>query len=105
MSAEGPVLIDWTNHRIGRRALDVALTWLVLACFDPDDDALRIHLASLRDELLRSFLDAVDANAAVAVLPEAAAIRRADPATTAEEHSRIDRLLSVASAESARSDA
>jgi fructosamine-3-kinase len=35
MSADGPVLIDWTNHRTGLRALDVALTWLVLDCFDP----------------------------------------------------------------------
>ncbi len=98
MSADGPVLIDWTNHRIGPRALDVALTWLVLDCFDPDDDALRIQLASLRVEFLRSFLEAVDASAAAAALPEAAVIRRADPATTSEEHSRIDRLLSVMSA-------
>ena len=95
MSADGPVLIDWTNHRIGPRALDVALTWLVLDCFDPDDDALRAQLAPLRDELLRSFLEAVDADAAAAALPEAALIRRADPSTTSEEHSRIDRLVRV----------
>jgi hypothetical protein len=87
------VLIDWTNHRTGPRALDVALTWLVLGCFDPDDDALRAQLAPLRAELLRSFLEAVDADAAAAALPEAAIIRRADPSTTSEEYSRIDRLV------------
>ena len=75
MSAGGPVLIDWTNHRIGPRALDVALTWLVLDCFDPDDESLRIQLASLRVEILRSFLEGVDASAAAAALPEAAMIR------------------------------
>lgn len=105
MSADGPVLIDWTNHRSGPRALDVALTWLLLDCFDPDDDALRIRLGSLRGEFLRSFLEAMDASAAAAALPEAGAIRRADPATTSEEHSRINHLLSVVGAESPRSSA
>jgi hypothetical protein len=81
----------------------VALTWLVLDCFDPDDHALRIQPASLRVELLRSFLEAVDAHAAAAALPEAAVIRRADPTGTSEEHSQLDRLLSIVRAESARS--
>lgn len=100
MSPDGPVLIDWTNFRIGPRALDVALTWLVLESFDPDDDALRVQLAPLRRELLRSFLEAVDVPAAAAALPDAAVIRRADPATTAAERFRIDHLVSVASASS-----
>ncbi|HEX8509060.1 MAG TPA: phosphotransferase [Propionibacteriaceae bacterium] len=95
MSAEGPVLFDWTNQRTGPRALDVALTWLMLGCFNPDDDALRAHLAPLRAEFLRCFLEAVDAGAAAAALPEAAMIRRADASTTFEEHSRIDRLVRV----------
>lgn len=104
MSGDGPVLIDWTNHRTGPRALDVALTWLVLACFDPDDDVLRHQLAPLRHGFLRSFLEAVDSGAAAAALPEAARIRQADPSTTFEERSRISRLLTVEGAESAVSD-
>ncbi|MEP6852309.1 MAG: ester cyclase [bacterium] len=84
MSEKGPVLIDWTNHRTGPRALDVALTWLLLDCFDPDEPALTLQLAPLRAELLRSFSAAVDVVAAAAALPDAAAIRHADPATTPE---------------------
>jgi hypothetical protein len=31
----------WTNCRFASRALDIALTWLILACFDPTDVAVR----------------------------------------------------------------
>lgn len=99
MSPDGPVLIDWTNHRTGRRALDVALTWMVLQCFDPDDDAMRLQFASLRAALVRGFLGSVDVAAAAASLQDAAVIRHADPATSATEHTRIDRLLAVANAD------
>jgi hypothetical protein len=92
------VLIDWTNHRPGPRALDVALTWLVLECFDPGDHVLGDQFAQMKVELLASFLTAVDAAAAAACLPAAAALRRTDPATTPEEHSRIDQLRSAVSA-------
>jgi aminoglycoside phosphotransferase (APT) family kinase protein len=94
MSTGGSVLIDWTNHRLGPRALDLALTWLVLECFDPGDDVFGDQFAPVKVELLSSFLTAVDAAAAAARMPEAAAIRRADPATTPGEHFRIDQLLS-----------
>jgi hypothetical protein len=67
----------------------------VLDCFDPLDDALRLSLAPVRAELLRGFLAAVDAAAAAAALPAAAALRRTDPATTADENARIDHLLST----------
>jgi len=33
---------------MGPRTLDVALTWLELYCFDPDDEALRVKIAPLR---------------------------------------------------------
>ena len=80
LSEHGPVLLDWTNHRFGYRALDFALTWLVLACFAPDPtdeppDAVRAAL-------LEGFLGAVDRSAAAAALDDAATIRRAEPATT-----------------------
>lgn len=102
MGPDGPVLIDWTNHRIGPRAVDVALTWLVLGCFEPDDAAFRITFASLRVELLGGFLEAVDTDAAAAALPQAAGIRRADPATTPTELARIDQLLALATGASSR---
>jgi aminoglycoside phosphotransferase (APT) family kinase protein len=56
MSAAGPVIIDWTDHRIGPRSLDLAPTWLVLACFRPDDEKLQVRLAPTRAPLLNGFL-------------------------------------------------
>jgi len=35
LGERGPVLLDWTNHRFAYRALDLALSWLILACFEP----------------------------------------------------------------------
>ncbi len=92
LSANGPVLIDWTNHRVGPRSLDVALTWIVLACFQPHDD-VRTDLDSTRALLLSGFLGSIDRAGAVDSLTTAAAIRHGDPATTPTEHARIDRLV------------
>jgi aminoglycoside phosphotransferase (APT) family kinase protein len=94
LSVHGPVLLDWTNHRIGPRALDVAITWIVLACFEPGPPTPAVD--QVRGPLLEGFLGAVDRAAAEAALPEAATIRHRDPGTTATEHERINRLLQTA---------
>jgi len=86
------VLLDWTNHRFAYRTLDLALTWLILACFAPDPGDTPAPSGAVRSALLESFLGAVDRSAAVAALDDAATIRRADPATTAVEHIRIEHL-------------
>jgi len=93
MSPDGPVIIDWTNHRIGPRNLDLALTWIVLTCFRPDVEEIRLRLESTRAPLLNGFLDSIDRRGAVAYLNDAAAIRRADPATTTTEHACISNAL------------
>jgi Ser/Thr protein kinase RdoA (MazF antagonist) len=92
MSAAGAVLIDWTNSRWAERSLDVAITWMVLACFSPADRSGAAAVSTAREPLLRGFLTAVDRAAAAAALPEAARIRHDDPATLPEEHDRIDQL-------------
>jgi aminoglycoside phosphotransferase (APT) family kinase protein len=92
MSADGAVLVDWTNSRWAQRSLDVAITWVVLACFGPADPAVEAAIGSVRVPLLNGFLAAVDRTAAAASLWEAAGIRHGDPATLPEEHNRIDEL-------------
>lgn len=92
MSAEGPVLIDWTNSGWADRSLDLAITWVVLACFSPPDPTLDSVVRTARAPLLGGFLAAVDRAAAAASLREAAALRHSDPATLPEEHDRIDQL-------------
>jgi hypothetical protein len=92
MSADGAVLVDWTNSRWAERSLDVAITWVVLACFGPADPALEAAIRSVRVPLLNGFVAGVDLTAAAASLREAAGIRHGDPATLPEEHNRIDQL-------------
>ncbi len=92
LSPEGPVLIDWTNSRWAERSLDVAITWILLTCFDPGDAALDSMLGTVRGPLASAFLSAVDQAAAAAALREAARLRQQDPATSPAERHRIDRL-------------
>jgi len=92
LSSRGSVLLDWTNYRFANRPLDLALTWLILACFEPIEANPRIPFTRLRGPLLDGFLGAVDRSAAAASLDDAANIRYADPATTPAEQARIGRL-------------
>jgi len=92
LGEHGPVLLDWTNHRFAYRALDLALSWLILACFEPDPGGKPAPTGNVRTALLDGFLGAVDRSAAAAALDDAATIRHADPATTAVEHARIEHL-------------
>lgn len=98
MSAGGPVIIDWTNFRVGPRSLDLALTWIVLACFQPDGQELRVRLEPTRAPLLAAFVESIDMNGAKTYLHDAASIRRADPATTQTEQECIARLVAEAAA-------
>jgi tRNA A-37 threonylcarbamoyl transferase component Bud32 len=66
----GPVVIDWTNARRGEPALDVALTWVILAT------SARPH--SLVRSFLRQFLAHFDHSEVVRALPMAAERRLAD---------------------------
>ena len=92
LGERGPVLLDWTNHRFAYRELDLALSWLILACFEPDPADTPAPSGTIRTALLDGFLGAVDRSAAAAALDDAATIRHADPATTAIEHARIEHL-------------
>jgi aminoglycoside phosphotransferase (APT) family kinase protein len=61
----GPVIIDWTNARVGDPAYDVAYAWLVLAIADLQAGPLERVLAMVgRRAFLRAFLSRVDRDAA-----------------------------------------
>jgi Ser/Thr protein kinase RdoA (MazF antagonist) len=97
ITAGGPVLIDWTNQREDVRGLDVAISWIVLTCFDPDDSeepaALRTALDDHRRPLVESMLAGLDRHAATAALPAAVALRCDDRSTSDLERTRMDQLL------------
>ena len=83
VTGRGPVVIDWTNARRGEPALDVALTWVILATSG----------ALPGRAFLRAFLPAFDRAAIAAALPAAAERRLADPNVRDDEREAVRRLL------------
>jgi aminoglycoside phosphotransferase (APT) family kinase protein len=81
LTSAGPVLIDWTNHRFGPRRVDLAITWILLACFGHDQLAAAGVSSAVRTSLVGHFLAKVDRTQATAGLPAAVELRLADPAT------------------------
>jgi aminoglycoside phosphotransferase (APT) family kinase protein len=82
LSSRGPVAIDWTDAEAGDPALDVALTWVIVA---------GVGHAGAR-AFTRLFLRHVDRQAARRALPEAVAYRLADSNLTEAERARVRRL-------------
>ena len=91
LTARGPVVIDWRNATEGSADLDVAMTAVILAQVAVDEAH---SLVSSARELLKAFLDVVDGEPRSA-LDEAVAVRRADPALTSDEVSRLDAAAAV----------
>ena len=83
LSPHGPVVIDWTNARPGKPALDDALTWVICETSG----------GTLGRTFTRFFLRHLDRDAARRALPEAAECRLADPNVTDAERERVRRLL------------
>jgi tRNA A-37 threonylcarbamoyl transferase component Bud32 len=86
LSPRGPFVIDWTNARRGDPALDVALTWVIVATSGGP-------LARL---FLRWFLQHFDRDELLRALPAAAALRVADINVTDRERDAVRRLVQQA---------
>jgi aminoglycoside phosphotransferase (APT) family kinase protein len=95
ITADGPIVIDWSNAARGVAAYDVADMWLLFTCADPEGlNAVERLLAPLaRKLILRAFLAGVDKEAARALLPVIAEHRAKDRNMSAVE---IDRMRSFA---------
>jgi len=93
LTSAGPVVIDWTNVLRGDPAIDVAETWVLLATSTvPGDPVARATAAVGRGAFLRAFLTRVDRDAAVALLPEVAQRRLADPHVLPAEAEALRKL-------------
>ena len=90
LTADGPVLIDWTRGGVGDRRMDLAHTWLIVAelGLPPDRLGRAVH-AVARRALLAAFLRGVDKDGASAWLGRIAADRIADKNTTIAERDRL----------------
>ena len=96
LTARGPIVIDWTNARRGEPALDVALTWVIIA---PGELPSRL-LAPLRDAYVRSFLSHFDRGEIEAALPAACERRLVDPNLRTGEGDAVRRLAAAVAARS-----
>jgi Phosphotransferase enzyme family len=83
VSPGGPVVIDWTNARGGDPALDVAMTWVILATSGGVGGRL----------FLRWFLPCFERDELVRALPGAAARRLRDVNVRDEERRAVRRLV------------
>jgi streptomycin 6-kinase len=86
LSPAGPFVIDWTNALRGEPALDVAMTWVILAT--SGGPFARLYL--------RSFLPHFDRDEVLDALPLAADRRFADPNVTEREQQAVRRLATRA---------
>jgi aminoglycoside phosphotransferase len=94
LTADGPVLIDWTRAGVGDRRMDLAHTWLIIAELGlPSDRVGRAVQTAGRRALLATFLRGVDREGARSWLGRIAADRIRDKNTTPDERRRLTRYL------------
>jgi tRNA A-37 threonylcarbamoyl transferase component Bud32 len=87
---DGPMVIDWANATGGDPAYDVADTWVLFATADiPGDASQQQSIDAVRTHFLRSFLGALDAVAARALIPLVVTHRLADRNMTQAERARM----------------
>ena len=73
LTADGPVVFDWTNAALGPPAADVALAWVIAATSTVDVPGwLRPIAGRLRRPLVDRFVDRCGRAAAIAILPAVA---------------------------------
>jgi hypothetical protein len=95
LTADGPIVIDWTNATIGPAGADLAVTWLLIAAGKPPTSPLeRLPVALLRSLFVRAFLAATDRDAAARCLSVALEHRCRDANLTGDELAAMDRLVS-----------
>jgi aminoglycoside phosphotransferase (APT) family kinase protein len=101
ISADGPVVIDWSNASRGDPAYDVADTWVLFACGDPPLGRIEALLAPVaRKIFLRAFLGTLDRDAARGAISAVVAHRIADRNMTERERERMRAMARWASGSS-----
>ncbi len=80
VSPAGPVVIDWANAARGAGDVDVALTWVLLACGDNPARGVKGAVSEpFRARLVRAFLAPFDLEAVRGLLPQMVEWKAADP--------------------------
>jgi aminoglycoside phosphotransferase (APT) family kinase protein len=94
LTADGPVVFDWTNAALGPAAADVADAWIVASAATLEGPWwLRVIGGRLRRRFVDRFVDGCGRAAAIALLPTLAEYRLGDRNMRPEEVARIRRLI------------
>ena len=94
LTADGPIVIDWSNAGLGVAGLDAANTWLTLSAGQPEGSALVNTVVAVgRRFFVRAFVSSIDRAAAVAVLPTALEFRLLDPNQSDAERATMQELV------------
>jgi aminoglycoside phosphotransferase (APT) family kinase protein len=94
LTADGPVVFDWTNAALGPPAADVAFAWVIGATTTVDGSRwLRAVVNALRHRLVDRFVDSCGRAGALALLPDVAAYRVQDRNVRPEEAARVHALV------------
>jgi Ser/Thr protein kinase RdoA (MazF antagonist) len=93
LTADGPVVIDWTSAAAGPAGADVAMAWLIMASSEVDDVPpwIRLAVGTVRRVLIRRFRAAVRDDPAP-YLAQVARFRMTDPNVRPAEAARLRRL-------------
>jgi len=90
----GPVVIDWPNTRRGDPAVDVALTWVLMACGSvPAGRIVGGILGRVRSVLVKSFLGAFELDEVRARLRDVVAWKVGDPHMSPVETAAMWRIV------------
>lgn len=96
LTADGPVVFDWSNAALGPAPADVALTWVIGATSSIDATGVtRFAVAAVRNRLVRRYVDRCGRAAAAALLPVVGEARLLDPNVRPEEAARIRSLIAA----------
>ncbi|MGI9030854.1 MAG: aminoglycoside phosphotransferase family protein [Ilumatobacteraceae bacterium] len=98
LTADGPMVFDWTNAALGPAAADVAMAWVIGATSTVDGPAWKRSVAALiQRRMVDRFVTACGRAEAQAPLPAVADERLADRNVRPEEAARIRSLAASVS--------
>lgn len=97
LSPKGPFVIDWTGACRGDPAVDVALTWVLMAAGSvPTSRLIGFVLGRARSALVRSFLRPFDLGPVRHALADVVAWKVQDPHMSADEQAAMWHIVEAA---------